>query len=241
MKRKTKMNFAYGESKVEFEIEYRDRKSLRISIEPPGHVFIIAPINMREEDIQKVLDKKSGWISRKLKEIKESGVLKSGKDYVDGEVFMYMGRENKLSIEMDNSLKKPIAEFNGREFQIRTNTRESSKLKKAMEDWYRKRTLEIVTLRIGHYQKHFHQRPLDIRSKRQKSRWGSCSSAHRLNFNLKCSMAPLEVVDYIVVHEMCHMVHFNHSKEFWSLLEGILPGYKERRTWLKNNGIRMNL
>ncbi|HBQ86147.1 MAG TPA: M48 family peptidase, partial [Syntrophomonas sp.] len=72
--------------------------------------------------------------------------------------------------------------------------------------------------------------------KEQKTRWGSCSSKHNLNYNFKTVMAPLPVLDYIVVHEMCHLVHLNHSREFWNLVESIIPEYRQHKEWLKMNG-----
>jgi len=235
------MRFVYEDMVAELSIEYKRRKSIKISIELPQNVLVLAPAGMKEKNVREVIDKKAEWIIRKLKEIKELGLLKSGKDYVEGETFMHMGRKSELAIAIDNSLKKPVVEFDGKKFRIRTNTREPEKLKKAMEDWYREKTFEMLVEKVANFQRYFDQRPIDIRVKRQKSRWGSCSSEHRLNFNLKCSMAPSEVVDYIVVHEMCHMVHFNHSKEFWALVEKIIPEYRQRKDWLKKYGIAMQL
>ncbi len=214
---------------------------MKICIEPPGNISVIAPSYMKEEDIRQAIDGKSGWIIRKLKEIKESGIVKNSKDYSNGEIFMYLGRDCRLMVQSDKDVKKTHVGLVGDCLLVRTATEDPEKLKKFIEDWYRKESLDIVSERVEFYQIYFQHRPLDIRTKRQKSRWGSCSSAHRLNFNLRCAMAPLEIIDYIVVHEMCHMVHFNHSKEFWGLVEIILPDFKDRRAWLKKNGIRMIL
>jgi predicted metal-dependent hydrolase len=235
------MKFEYGTETIEFTVEYRKRKSFRISVEPPDSVFVVAPVGIKDDEILKMVKTKARWIIKKLCEIKESGMKKRDKDYADGEIFMYLGRDLRLTVQSDENVKQPLVELVECCLLVRTVTEDPDKLRKPIEDWYRKRSLEIVSERVGNYQKHFEQRPIDIRSKRQKSRWGSCSNAHRLNFNLRCVMAPLEVIDYIVVHEMCHMVHFNHSKEFWGLVETILPDFKERRAWLKKNGIRMNL
>jgi len=235
------MKFEYGSETIEFTVEYRKRKSFRISIEPPDSVFVVAPIGIKDDEILKMVESKAKWIENKLREIKESGVVKCCREYKNGEIFMYLGRDLRLKVQRDEYVKNPLVELVEGCLLVRTATEDSYKLIKSIEDWYRKRSLEIVCERVENYQKYFEQRPLEIRSKRQKSRWGSCSSAHRLNFNLRCVMAPLEVIDYIVVHEMCHMVHFNHSKEFWGLVEEIVPDFKERRAWLRKNGIRMNL
>ncbi len=235
------MKFEYEMETIEFTVEYRKRKSFRISVEPPNSVFVVAPVGIKDDEILRMVKTKAKWITKKLREIKELGMEKRNKEYEEGENFMYLGRDLRLTVLRDGDVKKPLVELVEGCLLVRTATEDPDKLRKPIEDWYRKRSLEIVSERVENYQKHFEQRPIEIRSKRQKSRWGSCSNAHRLNFNLRCIMAPLEVIDYIVVHEMCHMVHFNHSREFWGLVEEIMPDFKERRAWLKNHGIRMTL
>ncbi|HID0886867.1 TPA: M48 family metallopeptidase, partial [Clostridium botulinum] len=83
--------------------------------------------------------------------------------------------------------------------------------------------------------------PKNIVIKNQKTLWGSCSSKGNINYNYKIVMAPLKILDYIVVHELCHLVHMNHSKDFWQLVESIIPDFKERRNWLKENGYKLKI
>src|SRR6056297_1242507 len=113
------MRFVYEDMVAELSIEYKRRKSIKISIELPQNVLVLAPAGMKEKNVREVIDKKAEWIIRKLKEIKELGLLKSGKDYVEGETFMHMGRKSELAIAIDNSLKKPVVEFDGKKFRIR--------------------------------------------------------------------------------------------------------------------------
>lgn len=91
-----------------------------------------------------------------------------------------------------------------------------------------KRCAELVRLTGGNYTK--------ITVRNQKTRWGSCSQTGTLSFNYRLMMAPPEIIDYVIVHELCHLTHLNHSKAFWSLVESILPDYKERKLWLKEHG-----
>jgi predicted metal-dependent hydrolase len=110
-----------------------------------------------------------------------------------------------------------------------------------MLNWYRKKAREQINERIKYYQPKVGVQPARITVKEQKKRWGSCSSRGNLNFNWRAVMAPSPVLDYIIVHELCHLKHHNHSREFWNLLASILPDYKNRREWLKKNGVRLNL
>ncbi|MBS4536475.1 M48 family metallopeptidase [Clostridium sp. D2Q-14] len=141
----------------------------------------------------------------------------------------------------DDKAKKPVAQFYKDRFYIITNTIEQDKLKKSMEKWYRKKTLEKVIKRVEYFQKHFNVKPNSIKVKEQKKIWASCTSKRNMNFNWRCSIAPESVLDYIVVHEMCHMIHVDHSSRFWKLVEKIIPDYKVQREWLKEYGINLNL
>lgn len=131
--------------------------------------------------------------------------------------------------------------LNKRDFIITTPTREQLKLKESMELWFRHKTLEKVEEGITYYQKYFNVKPTAIKAKEQKKRWASCTAKKELLFNWRCVMAPSWVIDYIVVHEMCHMLHMDHSKDFWLLVEKIMPEYEKRREWLKNYGVKMDL
>ncbi|MTI71433.1 MAG: M48 family metallopeptidase [Firmicutes bacterium] len=235
------MKFQYGTKTIEFEVEYRDRKTLEIGIEPPDNIKVVAPKAATEEDILKVVKSKAKWIIQKLFEFKDVEYKKREKEYVNGESFMYLGRNYSLQIIINEKVNEAKAKLYQGKFYIETNTKEQCKLQQAMEEWYRQKTLEKVTDRINYYKPYFTVTPNSIKVKEQKKRWASCTSNNDLYFNWRCSMAPSNVLDYIVAHEMCHMKYLNHSREFWNLMERIMPDYKERKEWLKNYGIRMDL
>ncbi|WP_245592121.1 M48 family metallopeptidase [Clostridiisalibacter paucivorans] len=235
------MKFQYGTKTIEFEVEYRDRKTLEIGIEPPDNIKVKAPKIATEEYILRVVKSKAKWITRKLFEFKDVEYIRRKKEYVNGESFMYLGRNYALQIIMNKDIKESITRLYQGKFYIETNTKNQDKLRQSMERWYREKTLEKAIERIQYYKSYFDLTPNVVRVKEQKKRWASCSSKRNLNFNWRCSMAPSNVLDYIVVHEMCHMVHFNHSKAFWNLVGKIIPDYKERKEWLRHYGIRMDL
>lgn len=110
-----------------------------------------------------------------------------------------------------------------------------------MEEWYKEKTEEQVNKRIKYYQKFFNKRPTDIKVKERKKRWASCTSKDELLFNWRYVMAKSTTLDYIIVHEMCHMYYMNHSHEFWQLLSSVMNDYKVRKDWLRDYGIRMDL
>lgn len=235
------MKIQYGSTTIEFEIEYRDRKTFEISIEPPDNIRVRAPKRVAEEEVLKIVKSKGKWITQKLFEFKDIEYRKVNKEYVNGESFMYLGRNYSLELIKNSEVKKPDVKLFQGKFYIETNTSNQDKLKLAMENWYRKKTLEKIIEKVDYYKFYINIEPRSIKVKEQKKRWGSCNSKGDLMFNWRVSMAPSCVLDYIVVHEMCHMVYFNHSKEFWKFVEKIIPDYNDRKEWLKINGIKMDL
>jgi predicted metal-dependent hydrolase len=235
------MTIQYGTQTIEFTVTYSKRKTIEIGVEPPDVVSIVAPEEIVDDVLIKHVKSKAKWIVQKLYEIKEIQSQHIDREFVNGEAFMYLGRNYTLLIVDDDSIKKPVAKLFQGKFVINTPTREQVKLKASMEEWYRLKTLEKVHERIAHFQRYFDVEPTDVRVKEQKKRWASCTLKRELLFNWRCTMAPSWVLDYIVVHEMSHMLIRDHSAEFWALVERVMPDYEKRRAWLKNYGIKLDL
>ncbi|MBS4538646.1 M48 family metallopeptidase [Clostridium sp. D2Q-11] len=227
------MEYQYKNYTIAFEIIYSKRKTMEISIKPPGIIKVKAPRRLSEEQIIQWVKSKSEWIAKKTSEFKDIEHMLRKKEYINGEKFMYLGEEYPLEIIIDKSLAKSKVKNLNDKFYIHTSIREEYIMNDAMEQWYRERTEEIILEKIKYYEKYFNVVPNKIKIKEQKRIWGSCSSKKNLNFNWRLSMAPISVIEYIVVHEMCHLIHMNHSKKFWNLVGDIMPNYKEKREWLK--------
>lgn len=235
------LSIEYGTKIIEFTVTYRTRKTIEIGVEAPDVVTVVAPEGLDDEVLLTHVRSKAKWIVQKLYEIKEIQTQHIDREYVNGEAFLYLGRNYTLHLVDDESLMKPITKLFQGKFMITTPVRNQLKLKLSMEDWYRQKTLEKVLERVAYYQKYFEIEATAIKVKEQKKRWASCTSKRELLFNWRCTMAPSWVLDYIVVHEMSHMLIMDHSKDFWSLVERIMPDYEKRREWLKNYGIKMDL
>lgn len=109
----------------------------------------------------------------------------------------------------------------------------------ALEKWYRREAAAVLGEKAGEFAERLHVSFRNIRIKDQKSRWGSCSSKENLNFNWRILMAPEPVCDYVIIHELCHLVHMNHSADFWQLVESLCPQYRQYRKWLRENGRKL--
>lgn len=237
MKLKTK----YGDKTIEFEIKYRERRTMAIQIEPIDKILVISPKGLSEELIKEKVKSKGSWIVKKLMELKEVEYEPFAREFVNGEAFMYLGRNYSLEIFKDNNIKRPKINLNNGKFYITTFTEDHANLKKAMEKWYRKEAKKIIDKRVNFYIPKIEKEPNQVKIKEQKKKWGSCTSKGNIYFNWRTIMAPSNVIDYIVVHELCHLVYPGHSKNFWGKVESLLPDYKKRRKWLQKYGIRMDL
>ena len=155
---------------------------------------------------------------------------------------MYLGRNYSMQIHVDETLQNnsSVKLFRGK-FHVYVKEKDDELIKTAVEAWYREKTEEQVKKRIKYYQKYFNKKPSAIKVKEQKKRWASCTSNNELLFNWRCVMAKSIALDYIVVHEMCHMYYMNHSQEFWDLVASVMNDYEVRKEWLRDYGIRMDL
>lgn len=187
--------------------------------------------------IEGFLKEKSDWIIRNLERLNSKKVVKK---YEDGEKHLYFGQELTLTvvttptpercsvINTDEYLQVKIYEGISKETQ-------SDKIKEALLYWYLEKGIEVLTEKVNNYTKEIGVTYKEIKLKRVSSIWGSCSPTNCLSFNRKLVMAPHEIVDYVVIHEVAHMVHRNHGRGFWNLVEKYDPQYKNHRRWLKLN------
>lgn len=236
-----KLSFDYGTETIEFTVVFRKRKTLSIEVEPPNIITVIAPLGTPEDQILEAVKGKAKWIVQKLFEIRQIEHRRSAKQYVNGEAFTYLGRNYSLQIVIDEVVRVPEAKLIRGKLTVFTQNKDETIIRTAVENWYHDRAKEKITERVAYYQPFFDVQPKRIVIKDQLKRWGSCTKGKELLFNWKSVMAPSPVLDYIVVHEMCHLVHMNHTDEFWKLLKKVLPDYDERKNWLKNNGIKFDI
>jgi predicted metal-dependent hydrolase len=235
-----KKEIIVNNEKIIITIEKRQRKSIKIEIKPPGIINVIIPCYARESDALFLVKNKSKWIIDKLKEVREAQKLKFERKLINGEKILYLGREYEIEIKKQD--KKIISvNFQSNKFHILTFNNDEEMLKKAINEWYKKQAqIKIVEI-VDHYKKYLDVEPNSVKAKKQKKRWGTCTSTGNIYINYRIIMAPEKIIDYLVVHELCHMVHMNHSKDFWGLVEKIIPDYKDRKEWLKKNGIELYL
>jgi len=209
----------------------RRRKTSSIIISN-GIVKIVVPDQISDFTIKELINKRMPWIRKKLKdELNITPVIV--KEYVDGESFTYLGDNYKLK-----SLVGSVSSVKVSSDYINVSLPKKSKenIKGLLEHWYEEKAIEILTEKTNRYAKIIGVSPTTISVGDFKSKWGSCSIEGKISYNWKIIIAPHKILDYIVIHELCHMLEHNHSKEYWCHVKTYCNDFKEYRKWLKLNG-----
>lgn len=211
-------------------IVHSNRRTIALIVEPDGSVTVRAPLRMSTKAIQGFVEKHTAWLEKKQAEILNAPTPIPAKQYLPGETFLYLGKEYPLEIISGQHKKLTLDEH----FKLAASAHKNAEL--IFQNWYRKQALSIITERVKYFadQHQFHYAKVSITSAR--TRWGSCSSKGTLSFSWRLILTPLELVDYVVVHELAHTMHPNHSKRFWELVEKIMPDCKVRRRRLREYG-----
>lgn len=236
-----KLGFQYGTRYIEFKVQYRNRKTMSIEVDSNGDIIVIAPMNTEDTVIINKVKSKAAWIVQKQYEVRNINVNKINREAVSGESYLYLGRNYTMQLFNNNDENKIFIRLFRGKFIVNTYTSSEEKIKEALEKWYRQKALLKIRERIKYYEPYFEEKVHEVKVKEQKKRWASCTNNNVLLFNWRCVMAPVYILDYIVVHEMCHMRYKNHSKEFWEYLYTVMPDYEARREYLRDNGIKFDL
>lgn len=234
----------YGNESFEYELIKKKKKNISITVKPGGEVVVTAPYGLEDKLVQEVVYKKSKWILDKLKAIGNIDETKE-KKYENGERIKYLGSEYFLKV-IEGNFESYGVRIDGENLIVYINgeldkSKRQELTKEILKAWLKEQARIKFRERTKFYGDILKLIPNRITIKDQKTRWGSCSSRRNINYNWRLIMAPLSILDYVVVHELCHLEHMNHSKEFWNLVKEITPDYKEKREWLKNNGKELNV
>ena len=223
------MNFDFP-----FETIRTDRvKSASIDVED-NLVKVTVPKNLSDERIEELIKGRTLWIKQKLA-LQATAIVSKPKEYVDGEAFAYLGRNYRLKCAngTEESVKLKSGYLN---VTTKNGKHNSERLKAAIEQWYRTKALSRLIDKTNRYSAILKVEPTSINLKDYKAMWGSCSPKGVVSYNWRIILAPYKIVDYIVVHELCHLIEPNHSSKYWKQVRSVIPDYENSKEWLKNNG-----
>lgn len=235
------MIHSYSGETIQFEVNYKNRTSIGVYIDAYGNVEVQAPKGTSDEKVIQLIEGNWDQILQKSKEKKERFLGPKERVYHHGESFLYLGNTYPIQISQDQTIKQDHVVFEEGTLQIFVKQLEDEKIKQALKRFYYQRCKALVEKSIRNHQRHFKVKPRSIRITDSKANWGTCDSQLQLTFNWRLAMAPIEVIDYVVVHEMCHMVHLNHNRSFWRLVGKMSPNFKEQENWLALSSWKMTV
>ena len=211
------------------EVIRSKRRTLALIVKPDGSLIVRAPLKTPQKSIRIFVEKNIEWIQKKQAQARSS-ISAAPKQYAAGERFLYLGFSYPLEIVPK---QKPALLLDGC-FKLAENSQSRAAFE--FERWYRTRAKEMLKERVDFFAHQCGFKYTDLKINAARTRWGSCSVKGSLNFSWRLIMAPMESVDYVVVHELVHTLIHNHSKRFWAKVESIMPDYKTRKIWLKKHG-----
>ncbi len=235
----------FGMTTIPYEVVYSERrKRAAIAVYPNKRVVITVPKNLTPDETYGLMQKKAPWVIRKIDWFNQLEHPTLEKEYVNGETFLYLGRQYRLKIRHYDS--GPTAKLKGKFFEVAipVNTSDlerSSLVKKALLQWYNEHAERRIGEIVFNYAKRLYVEAPSFKVKYQAKRWGSCSRGNKLNINIRIIMAPVSQVEYVIAHELCHLKYNDHSTEYWQLLRLIMPDYEIRKEKLKSNGWMYNI
>lgn len=212
------------------------RKTASIRVEE-GAVSVVVPVHASPEKIDQLLRSKRLWINEKLA-LQRALAPASHKEFVSGEAFAYLGRHYRLRVVQGPFV--PVRLLQGRlVVQVPEGNKLPHMIRNALVRWYKHQASQKIREKVKRYAPIVRVEPASVTIKTFKARWGSCTAKGDLEFNWRIMLAPNRMVDYVVVHELCHLIHHDHSPEFWSEVLRVMPDYQECRKWLKENSDRL--
>lgn len=218
---------------IEYFLKQSERKTISIYVEPDGSVLVRAPRALDMTGVEQVLEKKRAWIYKNLAEWEDLNRTRIQRRYVNGETFLYLGRNYRLQLVDDDLQDEPVMLKNGY-FCLQKSKVSSARAH--FINYYKVKLKRRLVERVHWFSAKMGLAVNSIQIKSPKNRWGSCDSSGVLTFHWQCATLPLSVLDYVIVHELAHLERLDHSPAFWRSVEKVLPEYEKEKTWLKFNG-----
>jgi predicted metal-dependent hydrolase len=223
-------------SGIDIVIQKSVRKTVSIFVERDGSVSARVPEKLSDEEIRDILKDKEYQIFKNLAEWTQLNENAVEREYVNGQSFLYLGSNYRLKLvgeKLENVQFKRNIFFLSKE--------DKYKAKELFIKFYKDKLNSKIHPIIERYKNQLGVEPNQIKVMELQNRWASCMTNGNVNFHWKCAMAPIDVLHYIIVHELAHLIHNNHTQAFWNEVDKILPNYDEQVNWLKVNGVGMSL
>ena len=228
------MDLSFGAREFVVDVVTEKRKRLSVTVHPDLRITAKAPAGYKLEVIRQRLEKRASWIARQLDFFERFQPLPTERKFVSGETHYYLGRQYRLRIRPG---EKARVQLIGRFFEMELpDTSNKEKARALMLDWYSAHAKDLLSRKVNQYLPAFEKMGAtapEIRYCRMKKRWGSCSGNGVIMLNTELVKAPTHCIDYVIIHELCHLLYPHHDKKFYHLLGRILPDWEKRKERLE--------
>jgi predicted metal-dependent hydrolase len=220
-----------GDQEISFSVVRSRRKSFGLEVSPDRSVLVRAPLRASKASILEVAQSKARWIERKLAELDESQLLPTPRKYANGEMLLYLGEPYQLKILAGKP--RPAHLWGQYLYVWASQEDDTTRIRQSVKEWYQERAQE----NLGRYvdealviaAHHDVPKPKRITIRDMKTRWGSCSPSGRLTLNLKLVQVPVDCIEYVIMHELCHLMRHDHGKSYYALLTRCMPDWRGRK------------
>ncbi|MDA3925287.1 MAG: SprT family zinc-dependent metalloprotease [Kiritimatiellae bacterium] len=224
----------FGGRCITYVLYRTDRKNVRVVVEPDLSVVVYAPFGVSAEEIELAVEKRAGWIARTLVKVDSYHPLPTPKQYISGETFVYLGRQYRLKVDKNASGTTKLV---GKYLHVSAaDALNYGDIQKKVDDWYREHAITVFDRYLSKCyavaSRHGVPKPI-LCVRNMKRRWGSCAASGRITLNLGLVLVPVHCIEYVIMHELCHLKHHNHSKAFYRLLTQCLPDWPKRKEVLR--------
>jgi predicted metal-dependent hydrolase len=229
----------FGRTRISYDIRRSSRRStVAVTVSPPGVVVLTAPQSTPVERLDRVVHEKARWIVSRLRLVRPGEPTLPTREFVTGETFLYLGRQYRLMVRSGS----PAVRLEHGRFVV-TSPRavehdRRAEIRDLLLQWYRRHAVERVQDLVSRWAPRLGVDSPKVLVREQERRWGSCG-AGVVRFNWRVIQAPMRLVEYVVVHELAHLLHDDHGRAFWAALGQSLPDYEQRREALRQAGPRL--
>ncbi|WP_116125624.1 M48 family metallopeptidase [Lewinella sp. IMCC34183] len=220
----------YGTSTIDFDLTFAERKTMGVRVEPDGEVFVVAPLGTQTDKVRDKVLSKAAWIRRQRDYFLAFYPRRSERRYVSGETHYYLGKQYRLKVHGDLPDVPEGVKLSAGYLHLTTGSpQDANHSRELLNAWYlRQAERHFPTLLAARLPRArtYYTGPVELRWRWLKNRWGTCSRSGVITLNLELIKAPTVCIEYVIVHELCHLKHFHHGKEFYALLEREWPGWE---------------
>ncbi len=230
--------FDVGNVDLEVQVERTNRKRT-ISLQVKNNKLIIkTPRGVSKKILYDLIQRKQNWIKKRaILNIEEQNL--KNREFIDNEKFYYRGNEYRLSLILGRKEAVKIEEGLLQVWYVDDHSIARSTIKRLLEDWYLKESTKVLKARTEELAQQMKVQPCGITVKNHNSKWGSCTPNNKISYNWRIIMAPDCIIDYLIIHELSHIIEPNHSKNFWYQVGNYCKDFKKKRKWLRENGHKL--